>query len=321
MASLSSTSSFRQDAPRESHPLVAEAAKLARQTSRGSDMVMRSVCTTVVEVQNEDDEPSKEAPEEFQPIAKRSSDEGQGSAQLSFAAFLAVLSKVRQWLRQRLREDVERIFTKYLNFDSESFHSRVLSRPHICRALETLEMAPQNLDDQQRLQKTLDEFDLWGFDQQNIDLDTFLRLVQQCKERSAATERAKERDFAATEYGFDEGSVNEHRLAFDQLDQGTGLDISRVRKVFALFGQNISSEKLRELFDKIDEDDSGVLDFLEYLHLVHELEGMLATESQQQDEMQEAIVERQEQRQTSRQKEPAVSNLKRGSRRPSSKPC
>merc|ERR1712224_680936 len=81
---------------------------------------------------------------------------------------------------------------------------------------------------------------------------------------------AREKQLACGELGMTERELSDCRIAFSTLDQtGSGrLQIDSIRKVMVLLRRKISSDRLRQLFGRMDEDGSGYIEFMEFLRLM-----------------------------------------------------
>jgi len=198
--------------------------------------------------------------------------EASDAMKINFLDFLDLISRIRSWSQASMREELLPLFERMLRNKGVVF-SEVLCIPEVCRALEELAMAPSNQEEQKQIKQLFEESNEWGFDPPTFDFETFVRLIRQVREWMHCRNRAKERDYAAHHLGLQERQVNHYRMAFDILDEGAEkLTITEVRKVFRLLNRNISSDQLRELFSRMDLAGSGEIGFLEFLHLVHELE-------------------------------------------------
>lgn len=191
---------------------------------------------------------------------------------INFKDFLGLLSKVRAWHTQSMREELMPLFEKHLK--RRVAPGAAISIPVVCKALEDLKLAPNSREEQVKIQELLEQANEWGFDPPCLNFEEFIKYVRQMREWTYGVQRATENEYAWNNLEFDERKVNMFRMAFDVLDtKGTNhLDIAAVRKVFVLLRRAITSDGLRELFAKIDCDGSGTVDFLEFLHLVNELD-------------------------------------------------
>jgi hypothetical protein len=196
----------------------------------------------------------------------------QENSRVNFKDFLSLLSKVRSWHSQHLRDELLPIFERKLK--RRHYIGAALSIPDVCSALEELKMAPQSREEQEKIAELLELANEWGFDPPSLDFEAFVKFVQKVKEWMYGKARSTDVEYAKEQLDFNERQVNMYRMAFDILDtEGTdNLKISAVRQVFVLLRRAISSDSLREFFAKIDLDGSGTITFLEFLHLVHELE-------------------------------------------------
>jgi len=191
---------------------------------------------------------------------------------INFKDFLLLLSKVRSWHHQTMRDELMPLFEKRLKRRIAT--GAVLSIPEVCKALEDLKLAPNNLEEQEKIKELLEKSNEWGFDPPCLDFEGFVHFIRQMREWSKSVRRSTENEYGWKTFQYDERKVNMYRMAFDILDtEGDDqLGITSVRKVFVLLRRAITSDNLRELFAKIDLDGSGTIGFLEFLHLVYELD-------------------------------------------------
>lgn len=191
---------------------------------------------------------------------------------IDFKAFLGLLSEVRAWNHRIMREELLGLFEKRLK--RRNAPGAVLSVPEVCKALEELKMAPNNVEEQIKIKEFLEISNEWGFDPPSLDFEDFVVFIRKMREFSTRAERAAEGEYAWKHLQLDERRVNAYRMAFDILDTegDSQLNIAAVRKVFVLIRVSITSDHLRELFGKIDLDGSGTIGFLEFLHLARELD-------------------------------------------------
>lgn len=195
---------------------------------------------------------------------------------VEFEDFLEIMSKIRTWLQQSMREELQALFDRCLRRRGTSSHSEnpVLGIPEVCMALEDLKMAPTCAKEQMQVSRLLEDANEWGFEPLTLDFEGFVRFIRRIREWRASMQRRNERAFAVREMMFSEQSCDEHRVAFDVLDKDAigELDITGVRKIFLRLKFNISSEQLRFHFAKVDRRQIGFIRFLEYLNLVFDYE-------------------------------------------------
>jgi len=191
---------------------------------------------------------------------------------IDFVTFIQILSAVRKVHHAKMKEELAPLFERCLRKGGWG-DLGVLGVSEVFDALTLQGMAPKNHEEQKQIRTILDEADEWGFEPQTLDYDKFVSFLRSTKEWVNQTERSKERDMAFAKFNFNERMVNEFRLAYDALDEsGQGLHIGGVRKIFKMFCHTINSDQLRELFSRLDEDNSGMLNFMEFLSLVNMLD-------------------------------------------------
>lgn len=192
---------------------------------------------------------------------------------LDFEGFLRLLSQVREWTETRTREELRPIFQRMTRKQGEC--CSIIGVPQVCRSLGELDLGPKTVEEQAKIKVLLEDTNEWGFDTPTLDFDSFACFIRRVREWMRKAILQKEMAVAkGPELGFDEQRVNECRLAFDILDaQGTGeLDFSGARKVFRVMGRKVTVDRLNELFARFDHNQSGTINFIEFLNLVNELD-------------------------------------------------
>ena len=78
------------------------------------------------------------------------------------------------------------------------------------------------------------------------------------------------RVYEAAKDCYDQATYNEFKEAFKMFDEdGSGdIDVVELGKVFTQLGQNISEAELEDLIKEVDDDESGQIDFGEFLQLM-----------------------------------------------------
>ena len=68
----------------------------------------------------------------------------------------------------------------------------------------------------------------------------------------------------------DEDQINEYKEAFQIFDKdGSGsIDVYELRRVFRSLGKNLTRQEVQDLFDEVDTDGSGGIEFEEFLQLM-----------------------------------------------------
>merc|ERR1712194_154988 len=172
---------------------------------------------------------------------------------MTFEGFLSLISQVRSWQLQSMREHLRPLFDRCTRTRNGS--DAVLGIPEISRALDELVMSPTKPEEQQTLHKLLEDANEWGFQPLAPDFEAFVRFIRHARELRSTQVNSQERQYAADVLGFEERIVNEYRVAFDMLDRKGvgGLSISGVRQIFTLLSlRQISSDRLRDLFSRSD---------------------------------------------------------------------
>merc|ERR1719335_1537711 len=154
------------------------------------------------------------------------------------------------------REEMKTIFDSY---DRDC--SGDLSMREVSKILLDIGLQPKNKEEQEEIQKMMEEVDEDG--SMEINFEEFLLLFQRINEKLKAMELA-----------FTEVQLADLRYAFDALDSdGSGtLEVTEIRRALQLMGRKIDSDKLRAMIELVDDDCSGELDFAEFLMLVRVIE-------------------------------------------------
>jgi len=117
------------------------------------------------------------------------------------------------------------------------------------------------------------EFDVTDNEPYTVGFDDFLRVVKKIYSRREMDRRVADIE-TGLELGFNEEEIHEFRevaTTFDK-NENHGLDIDEIGQLLLGIGQsNISADVLTETFKEFDRDNSGSLDFSEFLHLMKAL--------------------------------------------------
>lgn len=192
--------------------------------------------------------------------------EESGHDEVSFADVLALIQRLRAALHSQKRDEMKTLFDSY-----DRDRSGDLSLREVSRMLLDLGLQPKNRDEQDEIQKMMAEVDEDG--SMELNFEEFLLLFQRINEKLKAMQREKERE-RAHELSFSEMQLADLRYAFDALDtDGSGLlEVSEIRRALQLMGKKVSSEKLWDMITEVDDDNSGELDFTEFLQLVKRMD-------------------------------------------------
>ncbi|CAE8710644.1 unnamed protein product [Polarella glacialis] len=193
---------------------------------------------------------------------------------LDFEKFAELLSKVRTWQTQCMREELKPLWEHCVR--RRKCVDSLVGIKEVTHALDELGMGPRNTEHQITLFRFLSDANEWGFEPLSLDFEAFVRFIRRVREWRASSERSKDREYAVRELHFEERLVGEYRVLYDIIDaEGLGqLDITQVRKALKLILKKISpsSDQLRDLFEQFDDDRNGKISFMEFLHVVHKLD-------------------------------------------------
>lgn len=192
---------------------------------------------------------------------------------VDFPHFLYLVHSVRQMQSRSLRDDLAPIFDRMLRRRKKA-GTAVISAvgvPEVSQALELLHMGPKQREDQVKITEFLNEVNEFGFTPLTLDFEAFVRFIRQVKEWQATCMRAEDRAYGV-DLGLQERMVDKFRVIFDIIDNtGSGeLDLLGVKRACGLLGQkSLSFEELRKIFEQLDVDGSGAIDFREFLHMTN----------------------------------------------------
>lgn len=185
-----------------------------------------------------------------------------GDQQFNFREFLVLMSQAKNMIKEKRQAELQTLFETY---DADG--SGELGAAEIVRIIEDFGIQPKTREEQDQIKEVLQEVDEDGSG--SLEFNEFQTLIQRILVRLQRMERDKEMK-VAQELGFSTNQVREYHKGFDALDpDGTGqLNISAVRQVLRMLHMNISSDELRIVFEELDEDGSGFLEFIEFLHFI-----------------------------------------------------
>lgn len=189
-----------------------------------------------------------------------------GDGNIAFKEFLHLVTTLRKFSRDKNIADLKDIFQQYDKDGSES-----LSLAECSRMLEQMKLTPKTREEQRQIAILLEEVDEDGSGE--LDFNEFAQLYQHVSEKLASLNRKAELAVAKN-MNLSRSKVEEYSQAFATLDpQGVGeLGMDSVRRMMDLLRINISGDALYEKFCEVDEDESGVLEFSEFLVLMKSVE-------------------------------------------------
>jgi calmodulin len=184
---------------------------------------------------------------------------------MNFKGFLGLIRIVREECLANRRLGLRRQFKRY---DKDG--SGELSLAEVSLLFIDMGLTPKCQEDQDEMKALLREVDADGSGE--LDFDEFQDLVQRITERLRFSQRRRENE-TAKQLGFNAQQVVELRESFFSLDQdGSGeLSIDECRTTLTLLRKNMSAEDLNVLFETIDKDGNGRIDFQEFLHFMRSL--------------------------------------------------
>lgn len=182
--------------------------------------------------------------------------------QFCFREFLVLMSRAKIMIREKRQADLQALFEAY---DSDG--SGELGSTEIVKIIEDFGIQPKTREEQDQIKEVLQEVDEDGSG--SLEFNEFQTLIQRILVRLQRMQRDNELR-VAKELGFSTQQLKEYHKAFDTLDpEGGGhLNISSIRQVLRMLHMNVSSDELRVVFQELDEDKSGFLEFSEFLKFI-----------------------------------------------------
>lgn len=179
---------------------------------------------------------------------------------MSFHDFLWLIRHLREEATRCSQYEHKKMFDRY-----DADKSGNLSLQEVSLLIVEVGLTPRCREDQDEIKKLLQEVDADGSGE--IDFEEFQELVQAITEKMRSGQRRRENE-TAKRLGFSTKQIADLRDAFFQLDEsGDGeLSIDECRQTLTLLRKNMSSEDLHAVFDSIDRNGSGHIDFEEFLH-------------------------------------------------------
>jgi len=211
---------------------------------------------------------SKKEREEIQALID-SSDADQ-NAQVTFTEFLHLIRGIRHLSKARCLRDLQKLFER---FDKDGNGN--MSLPECCRLLEHLGLAPKTQQEQRHIAVLLEAIDEDG--NCELDFEEFAHLCQRVTEMLQVAAHHKQLK-AAKSLSIDIAQLQEYKLVFENMDaEETGqLSMQCVRKMLDSLHYNISGDDLNEIFNQVDENESGFIEFTEFLKLISVVHGHAA---------------------------------------------
>jgi len=186
---------------------------------------------------------------------------------INFAVFLHLLIDVREYLAKCYHEDLYEIFKKFDRDGNEE-----LSLAEVSRLLGYFDCLPRTVAEQKQIVCLLDDVDEDGSG--TIDFEEFKALILKIKERKALQQRAAEREHASS-LNIGDLELHRHRESFAEVVTGyetQTIGYEGVVKLLQRFGlRSVTMVELMEIVADVDEDQSGCIDFMEYLTLMHRM--------------------------------------------------
>jgi len=206
-------------------------------------------------------------------------DDGSWETRLTFVQFLNVVGNLRSMEMESKKDAVNTLFRAYdrnRHLDWDPATTPALSIKAVCCILDDMGIRPRSLAEQEAMAMLIEDADADGSGE--LDESELLFLVQRITERVHEMAR-EEQNKIGQELRFTQREVNKLRQAFEALDdEGDGtLGISEVERCIAMAGVVIPHAKAVRLIQEIDEDESGQLDFTEFMSLMRRIEDDFGT--------------------------------------------
>lgn len=189
-----------------------------------------------------------------------------GNGVIDFTEFLGMVQEIREECKRGREEHLRGAFAIH-----DRHKNGILTTGEVVGLLNELGLIPKTREEQDEIKQLLQDVDLDHSGELNFD--DFQTLYQHASERLRGVHRRREETMAAG-LGFDMRRLCEFREAFYTLDQDGSeeLSITCLRRAMMLLGKNLSTHDLLSLFQTVDEDGSGAIDFGEFLILMKMIE-------------------------------------------------
>lgn len=205
------------------------------------------------------------------PKSKKSREETQGviesvdkfkTDRVRFIQFLEISTQLRTLYSDRRRNELQALFKE---FDKDG--SGDLSFGEVSRMLEQMQVVPRTRMEQREIGLLFEAVDEDGSGE--LDFDEFQVLFQRIQEKLHSMQYKDEVE-TARNINISQAQMEEYRRAFEILDtKGCGeLGLDSVRRMMDLLRIPISGDALNEIFTEVDEDESGLVEFKEFLRLM-----------------------------------------------------
>jgi len=203
---------------------------------------------------------SKAEREEIQALIDSSDKDG--NAEMTFVEFLHLIYGIRRLSYSRCQKELQKLFKR---FDKDSSGS--MSLAECSRLLEHVGLSPKTQQEQRRIGVLLEATDENGNGE--LDFEEFAQLCQHVKEMQQLEVNHKELKVAKS-LNITMTQLQEYRLVFEQMDASqTGrLSVENVREMVDSLHINITGDELHEIWTQVDEDQSGFIEFTEFLKLI-----------------------------------------------------
>jgi len=182
---------------------------------------------------------------------------------LTFVQFLEVIYNIRELCKQRRCEETK---AKFHRLDKN--RNGILSVQEVSVLFNQMGLAPTCRHGQDEIRRLLQDCD---HDKDGeLDLVEFQHLVQLVSEKLRSITRFREIELGHS-LKLTSQQIREFRDFFWQIDtDGSGhLDMEELRMLMHRMRQRIDGDDIRLLMSKIDDNHNGLVDFPEFLKLVH----------------------------------------------------
>jgi Ca2+-binding EF-hand superfamily protein len=185
------------------------------------------------------------------------------NAQVTFMEFLHLIHGIRKVSSARCKKNLQKLFEE---FDKDGSGS--LSLAEGSRLLEHVGLSPKTQQEQRHIGVLLEAIDEDGNGE--LDFEEFAHLCQRVKEMLQLIVHHEELK-AAKSLHIPVAQLHEYKLVFEHMDadhDGTGqLTVEHVREMVDSLHIHILGDELHEIFTQVDENDSGFIEFTEFLKL------------------------------------------------------
>jgi Ca2+-binding EF-hand superfamily protein len=193
---------------------------------------------------------------------------------IPFADFLACISLMRKRL---VDQYVDTVATLFLSYDRD--RSGELETKEVCLVIQDLQLLPRTLAEQDAIAELLEESDVDGSG--SLQFEEVLLMITRIVERTNMIQRAAE-NAKAESLNLTWHQTYELRRAFETLDfdNSGALTFSEVCKAAQMMQWRISDMRIHQFFCEFDKDDTGSINFVEFLSLMCRVDQDLNAASQ-----------------------------------------